>query len=51
MVVVLVVCAKTGAALVAREAATRRRGAGLLNMVVIVARLGFEGLAAESRPA
>ena len=39
MVVVLVVWAKTGAALIAREAAIKRVSAGFLRMQDIVARL------------
>ena len=41
MVVVFVIWVKTGATLVAREAATRQMDAGFLNMVFIVARLVF----------
>ncbi|UUZ71553.1 hypothetical protein [Polaromonas sp. JS666] len=40
MVVVLVIWAKTGALLPAREAAVQRMGAGFLHMVPIVAKLG-----------
>jgi hypothetical protein len=48
MVVVLVIWAKTGAALIARETAIKRVSAGFLRMVLIVARLGFTG--ASTRP-
>jgi len=47
MVVVLVIWAKTGAALIARETAIKRMSAGFLRMVLIVARLGF--IEADSR--
>jgi hypothetical protein len=47
MVVVLVIWAKTGAALIARVAAIKRVSAGFLRMVLIVARRAFIG--ADSR--
>ena len=50
MVVVLVIWAKTGAALIAREAAVQRMGAGFLHMVPIVAKLGLPAADSGLKP-
>ena len=51
MVVVFVIWEKTGAALVAREAATKQMVAEFLNMMVIVARLAFVLAGSLRKPA